>query len=414
MPCDFIIINPYAQVDWSSFGQYRAALHNHTTHSDGHTTLPDAVRDFYNHGFDILAIGDHNVVTYRWDTAPTGALRSLPVLMSTEEKEAIYDGTYGRSGIFADAIFPGHLGPQLRRPQPGGMISIPHVNEQSHPDRGREHILTLWADFNNEPRQTPSQVFYEVERLGGLSIINHKGRFTRAWVHPRRILRDGHGRGWVASNDPTIIRRYVEFYRDFPSILGMEIFNSLDRETQWDRILWDNILMRTMPNGRKVFGFSNDDAHNCEEVGFNWNVLLMPALTESDTRIALETGAFYAVTRVDRRLRVNHLRPDGRDMLYKGNERTRFLLEQPTPGIDNIVVDNNTITITGRDYDRIQWIASGAVIYTGSTLDLNLHRSEIAHNYVRAQLINTTGVAMTQPFGIWEACSYLASEPAMP
>jgi len=366
--------------------------------------MPEAVRDFYNHGFDILAFGDHNVVTNRWDEAPTGNLCSPPEIMSTEEKEAIYAGTFGRSGAFSDVIFPGHLGPDLRRPQLNGMISIPFVNEQSHVDRGREHILTLWADFNNVPRQTSAQVLYEVEHLGGLSIINHKGRFTRAWVHPRRILRDGHSRGLMASNDFENIRRYVEFYRDFPSLLGMEIFNSLDRETQWDRVLWDNILMQTMPQGRNVFGFSNDDAHNFEEVGFNWNVLLMPALTESDTRRALETGAFYTVTRVDRRLRVNHIRPDGRDMLYKGNERTRFMLEQPTPGINRIAAINNAITITGRDYDRIEWIASGRVIHTGETLDLNQHRSDITHNYVRAQLISTTGVAMTQPFGIWEAC----------
>ena len=363
-----IIDNPYQDVDWAEYSQFRAALHVHTTRSDGDATFANTVRDHYNKGFDILAVTDHNLVhAGPWDSGANA--------LSSAEAQAIMDGTYGRS---FPGTFPAPFGPAMRRPQANGMIYIPHTNEQSR----MNHINTFWTPFNNAPGDTMESVLQQTTALGGVAIINHPGRYTGGSV--------GGAAGENASNNPVWIDRYVDLHMQFPSLLGMEIFSLIDYETRSDRILWDNVLMRTMPYGRNVFGFANDDSHALLHTGINWNVLLMPELTQQEARRSLETGAFYTVTRIDRRLGVNNP-----VMVVLG-----MLNSQVTPGINNIVVADNAITITGRNYNRIEWVASGQVIHTGATLDLVAHLDSINHNYVRAQIISTTGVAMTQPFGV--------------
>jgi hypothetical protein len=176
----------------------------------------------------------------------------------------------------------------------------------------------------------------------------------------------------------------------YPSLVGMEIVNKQDDESRSDKILWDNILTQTMPNGRFVWGFANDDTHSVGATGFAWNVMLMPELTQSQTRTAMETGAFYTVSRIDRREGINALN-----------------LALTTPSITNIVVEGNTITITGADYDVIEWI-SGVdattgmvnVIATGASIDVSNYADVIENNYVRAQLKSQNGIAYTQPFGV--------------
>ena len=375
----FIISNPYANVDWETFGQYRAGFHIHTQNSDGAASLADTVRDHFNKGFDIIANTDHDVLANGWIEAPIGAWNA-PQMLTSEQKTAIYAGLY-------DGYFPEPFGPERRRTQSNGMISIPFTNEQSRTD----HIVTLWADFTSSRGYTVNDVLARTDNVGGIAIIAHPGRETGG-------VRGG-DEGAAISNDPEIVAEYVRLFQQFDSNIGMEIFNRLDNETRSDRILWDNILMQTMPYGRNVWGFSNDDSHALNGTGYNWNVMLLPELTADDTRIALEAGAFYTVARVDRRLNINDTFPNGSVMSNDGSYDTLYLLEQPTPGITNIIVGNDVITIFARDYDRIEWIADGVVIYVGNSLDL-AENAAVINSYVRAQIISTTGVAMTQPFGV--------------
>lgn len=61
------VLSPYKSVNWKSFKQYRANLHTHTNQSDGRQS-PSAVVDMYNEGcYSILAITDHDMVTWPWE-----------------------------------------------------------------------------------------------------------------------------------------------------------------------------------------------------------------------------------------------------------------------------------------------------------------------------------------------------------
>ncbi|MCL2549964.1 MAG: hypothetical protein FWE78_03390, partial [Methanimicrococcus sp.] len=151
--------------------------------------------------------------------------------------------------------------------------------------------------------------------------------------------------------------------------------------------------------GRSVWGFSNDDTHSTNATGYSWNVMLMPELNDKETRIAMENGAFYAVSRVSRLDGINRYYPNGTEVIGAGDGTTLYLMNQSTPSISNIAVSESTITITGANYTSIEWIADGKVIATGETINLNDHKTEI-NSYVRAQLKSGTGIAFTQPFGV--------------
>ena len=353
---DYIISNPYETVNWESFSQYKADFHAHSRNSDGGNLTSEMVEDHYAKGFDILAMTDHNYTTKGWENAGQG-----PV---TLERKAEIEAGVGRDGR--------------------GMLDFSYSNEQSRTD----HINTFLVDWNNSSGATMANTLAMAEALGGFSHINHMGRYT----------------GYSSSapaNNPTQIKKYTDLLTAYGSCVGMEIINKIDNESRYDRILWDNILKVMMPEGRNVWGFSNDDTHSLNATGYSFNMMLMPELTIASTREAMENGTFYAVSRVSRVDGINATLPNGNNMPGSGNSSTVYLLEQSTPSITDIVVDQdeNAITIAGNDYQTVEWIADGKVIAEGNSLDLNDHEDAV-NSYDRAQLKSDTGIAFTQPFAV--------------
>lgn len=358
---DYTIVSPYENVDWNAYGQYKADFHAHSTNSDGGNLTSEMVEDHYAKGFDILSMTDHSYTTPSWDQTALGAV--------DQARYAEILAGVGRDGR--------------------GMLDINYANEQSVVD----HINSFWADFNNAAGATMAGTIGNVQNLGGITHINHPGRYTGG--------KAGGATGIAASNDPSTVQKYVDLFMNYSSVVGMEIVNKIDNESKTDRILWDNILQQTMPEGRFVWGFSNDDTHSVNATGYAWNMMLMPSLSQAETRNAMETGSFYSVSRVSRIDGINATLTNGSTMPGSGNANTLYLLDQSTPSISNIEVnqEENTITVSGADYSLVEWIADGTVIATGSTIDLNDYESEIG-SYVRAQLKSNTGIAFTQPFGI--------------
>ncbi|WP_459129785.1 PHP domain-containing protein [Guggenheimella bovis] len=356
---DFEISNPYKNVDWEEFKQYKADFHAHSTNSDGGNLTRDMVEDHYKKGYDILAMTDHNYVTRGWENAGEGA-------MTMERKQEILKGV-GRDG----------------KP----MIDVTFGDEQSKVD----HINTFWTDWNNSDDASMSDTLRHAENLGGISHINHLGRYTKAYKPGKQ----------EKSNDPKEIQKYIDLFSAYPSCVGMEIINKLDNESRQDRVMWDNILKVMMPKERNVWGFANDDTHSLNATGYAFNMMLMPELTEKATRTAMETGAFYAVSRISRPDGINSIMADSTLQPGSGKSYTTYLMKGTTPVITNIEVNQkkDTITITGKNYDKIEWIADGKVIATGNTIDLNDYEGKV-NSYIRAQLKSQTGIAFTQPFAL--------------
>ena len=340
----YTIVSPYENVNWASWGQYKTALHVHSTNSDGANPLWEMLDDHYAKGYDILAATDHNYLTSSWVTAANGPAQTR-----------------------FDQIAAG-VGRGSR-----GMLMIPYTNEQSR-DR---HLCTFFTDYNNpEFGFSLEASLAAVQDQGGLCHLNHPGRYTGG--------QQADPSGINASNDSLNIDYYVDKFMDYSACVGMEIINKKDGESFSDRILWDNILKKTIPQGRYVWGFSNDDTHNATDTGYSFNMFLMPANTTGDFRTAMNAGSFYAVAKVARR-----------------ELGSSFVASGPTPVIKSVSVDSAaaSITIDASYADRIDWISDGKVIATGSTFVLPEHAGDVGC-YVRANVIGPGGIAFTQPFGV--------------
>lgn len=352
---DFTINNPYAGVNWDTYGQYKADFHAHSNESDGSPQPADTINEHYKKGYDILALTDHNVMNTTWNRKddPTGKGRTY---LTDERLQEITYGT-DRDGR--------------------GMVAIQNSDEQSVSD----HLNTFFTPFNNEAGATLESNIAKTQELGGICHINHPGRYYGGSNTSGTAGED-------AANNPANIKKYVDLFMKYDACVGMEIINKLDGDSYSDRILWDNILQETMPEGRFVWGFSNDDTHSNEATGHSYNMMLMPANNPVEVRKAMENGAFYASAHVAKR--------EG----YTITDHSIINDYQP-PVITNIEVDQDedTITIEGDHYHTVEWIADGKVIATGNTIDLNDYEGKV-HSYVRAQLKGDEGISFTQPFGV--------------
>jgi len=239
------INNPYEQVDWKQHGQYKANLHTHTTSSDGHLTPHNVVDRYHQLGYRILALTDHNAVTYPW----TDFALMTP---GPHSGKLVAEGKLSKEALVYENRDPRQL----------GMIAI-QGNEVSSPN----HIGSLFNDYNRPTSQEDS-AFTAIAARNGLVIINHPGRYK-------------HNAEW-----------YANFYRKYNHLIGMEIYNNGDRYPG-DRQLWDSVLVALLP-GQPVWAYSNDDMHQEKSLGRNWNIFVLPELTKDWVRKGMEEGrSFY-------------------------------------------------------------------------------------------------------------------------
>lgn len=343
---DYEIKNPYESVDWNLYGQYKACLHMHTTEFDGFQSAREMLEECYKKGYDIAAITDHNITNTTWDRTDT----NIESYLTTERLNEINSGI-GRDGR--------------------GMTGIPFTTEQSV----RGHVNTYWANFSESIDISIESKIAKCEELGGISHINHPGGDANSsqCFEGDQITEIG----------AQYIDEYTRIFLKYPSCVGIEAFNANYGNRESFRRLWDHILMNTMPK-RPVWGFSSDDAHWMSAIGFDFEMMLMPKNTEENVRHSMENGTFYIVSAATN--------------TETFSDRQ---IQSVYPIISNIVVNQNenSITITGKNYDVIEWIADGKVIAFGESIDLNDHEGEVV-NYIRAQLKGKDGISSTQPFGI--------------
>ena len=245
-PPVWAIANPYLDVDWESYGRYKANFHTHTTNSDG-LAQPHAMVDAYHAlGYSILAITDHDWVSYPWTQ------------FATQEPNPNSLNPLVR----APRANPANIGYENRHPSQLDMVSIQGNELSMH-----HHMGSYFS--GHEGTKTVAASLEAITAAGGLAVLFHPGRY-------------GFSTEW-----------YVNLYREHEHLIGLEIYNLGDRYPH-DRRLWDAILTETMPD-RAVWGFSNDDAHSLSQVGRNWNVMVLPELSLEWVRHGMEQGMSFFV-----------------------------------------------------------------------------------------------------------------------
>ena len=334
--------NPYADIDWATVNQYKSNFHTHTTQSndasDGFTTAY-VVDKYHAAGYKILALTDHDYNPYPWELFPQ-YMRTVPA----RDPEAL--------GMLAI---------------PGNELSKDNTNSWSERTGGQfNHHNDFFTGRQGQEFASLQESYAYTYALGGMQIINHPGQYWSIDNTYNETQKDGPG--WHANN-----------FQTFPSLIGLEVYNQGNRRPN-DRILWDQILQRTMPN-RPVYGYSCDDAHNNDQLFCNYNYMLMEDLTTEQLKDAMRKGESYFC-----------YEPAGTG-------------EGKAPRISAIYVDETNKTISVEANGLVRWIyatdktssaassARSTVVGIGNTFCYQGYQG----SYVRAFITNVFGETCTQP-----------------
>jgi len=150
-----------------------------------------------------------------------------------------------------------------------GMVLIPG-NELA----GGPHLLHVDADRKVESRPSRQEMINEINsQPRGFAIVNHpnwEGKFDHATISQMR---------------------------EWTGYLGLEIFNGiigvLDG-SPYATNKWDMLLSE----GRRLWGFANDDSHHPRLVELGWNIAYVKERTMASVVEALRNGRFYPSTGV--------------------------------------------------------------------------------------------------------------------
>jgi len=322
-----MVVNPYEKVDWKKTIQYKANFHTHTNNSDGSFNAEYVVDTYAKNNYQIVMITDHNLVTYPWTNFSK-------------------------------------LNPKWedRNPKSMKILTFP-ANELSE----GHHRGMFFANITGGGEDLDA-TFKQINDSAALSIFNHPGRY---WdVKKKYTGKEKYSPEW-----------YVEYFKKYPALVGIEVYNCPVDRYPYDRILWDEILTRSMPD-RPVWGYSNDDMHGTEQLMGNYEFMLMKELSIPALKRAMKEGSFYIS---------NEPGKSGAAL---------------APRIDSIKVDKklHEIKVFARDSKSIRWISG--VSGNDSTRTNNVIAEGLVFNYknfdksyVRFELINDKGRTLSQPFG---------------
>ncbi len=388
---DYVIVSPYKDVVWegdNAWGAYKGTLHSHTTYSDASESLSSMIKEYYNQDYDFVANADHGVTGVDWDEAPLFPALYLyqPIIgckyehLTTEEYTAIQNGTY--------PLYDG----TVRNKK---MVPVLGANELNFIALSKNHVNGYFLDgatgmgfqsFEGIAGYEDAVAFADAN--GGLSHINHPGDWLNSNANPEVV------------NDPEMVKQFGDIMLKYDSCLGTEVFNERNGTTGYDRILWDNLLMYTLPYGKNVIGFSNTDAHTHSTVDSSFSIFMMEENNVENIKETMQNGNFFMVTR---KLRENvvedsNIGPDKEfDVIDSG---------LPYPMFTEVSVDGHKITVAAKDADKLQFIANGKVIAkydigeNAITLDLDTIDGAEDFLYVRAEILGEGGMTLTQALTI--------------
>lgn len=386
---DYRIVSPYEDIIWegeNAHTAYKGNLHTHSTVSDASVDYPEMIKEYYNQGYDFLAMTDHGVTGKAWNEKQA----QLPLYLyqyitghtvtklTDEEFIGITTGTY--------PLYDGTI-------RGTGMTCVTGGNELSNMTLTKSHVNGFFLPEGVGNGYAGKENGYKesiafIDRHGGLSHINHPGDWLETNVDINNVY------------DEDAIDMFSDILLTYDSCLGMEVFNEDNGPTNYDRILWDNLLMSVLPYGRSVIGFSNSDAHDLEHVDTSFSIYMMDDNSVESVKETMQNGAFFPVTR----------RLKGNNIIGPANEIDARNTDIPYPMYDSVVVDGHKVTVKVKDCNKLQWIANGKVIYSldvtpdmyGKEITIDLDTIDGAEEflYIRCELFGKGGICLTQALAI--------------
>lgn len=395
----FIITNPYEQVDWDSWGTYKAQLHCHTNASDGYLTIHEFVQKHYDLDYDIVALTDHGTINRGWNNEP----QLVPLLRFVKRERTQMADIIPLTEEEYSSYLNGTAASDSRTHQ-NGMLDVPLGIELNMATPVADcHLTGYFAEYGQGlagvygDYETPSK---GVRKKGGISMLSHVGEF----VYTDKDSADHVGQ----PVDEYYSNKFARIFLDNAgSSVGMGINSATDAHTRCDRILYDSILQRTIPNGVVPWGFTFSDSHNERSLNDAYTMMLMENFTIEDFRSSMENGLCFGVSHYSNGVELNGMK-EMPNLTEEEIEENKLYLSNDTPMVTRVTVDaqNETISIEGKHFNEITWVSNGNVIkrdsnITTGTAELYLHDPDLLSDpslYVRFYITGENGICYSQPF----------------
>lgn len=405
---NYIIDNPYEEINWDTWGEYKTQLHCHTNASDGFLTIEEFVQMHYAANFDIVALTDHGTINKGWNVVPetvplmrfikkerTNMADIIPIPQA--DYEAYLNGTYENKSYTTED------GYTITRTKTNGMLDVPKGIELNMATPIADcHLTGYFSDYGQGlagvfgDYETPSR---GVAEDGGISYLSHVGEY----VYPDKDTVNHTGK----KVDDYYANKFARIFLDYPgSSLGMGINSATDAHTRCDRILYDQVLQKTIPNGVVPWGNTFADSHNENAVNDAYTMTWMPEFTMDAFRKSQENGWFFGVSHYSNGYELNGM-PEMPGFVEQDVYDTKSYWLDNTPGVTKIAVDqdNDTITVWGKDANIITWVSNGNVIErtelnADGSATLDLHSDKLLDEpylYVRFYLSGDNGICYSQP-----------------
>lgn len=407
---NYIIESPYEGIDWDTWGNYKTQLHCQTTASDGFLTIEEFCEMHYALNYDIVALTDHGTLNLGWNKKPevvpimrfikkdrTQMAEIIPI--PENEYQAYLNGTHEKRDFVTSA------GDLLQRTHGNGMLDVPLGAELNMATPIADcHLTGYFAEYGQGlagvfgDYETPTK---GVKEAGGISFLSHVGEY---------VYTDKDSEKYVGQKiDEYYVNKFARLFMDNQgSSLGMGINSATDAHTRCDRILYDQILQKTIPNGVVPWCNTFADSHDETSVNDAYTMSWMKNLTLEDFRACLEKGQFFSISHFS-----NGVELDGIPEIPGYNEKEiidskKYWLDN-TPNVTRLTVDqeNDTITVEGVNFDRIVWVSDGNVIkreenITSGKATLDLHNDEFLNGnepnlFVRFYITGENGICYSQP-----------------
>ncbi len=252
---------------------FKGNTHAHTNYSDGNVPPLEAIRWYYDHGYDFLVITDHNILTLFTDFM-VGREKERRMLVIPGEE--ISSGSPGIppihvNGIGLKKVIPGNIGALTEEEISSLAISLEEKGfsqEKINESLRFQRCLALLQSAVDA-----------VWKQGGLPIINHP---NFGFAFDDRMMKE-------VKNG-----KFFELYNGHP-----DVYNDGDATHKSTEKIWEALL----DSGQLIYGVAADDAHNYSSPvgatpGKGWIWVRAKELSTQAIIEAMEKGDFYASTGV--------------------------------------------------------------------------------------------------------------------
>ena len=404
---NYTIVSPYEDIDWDAWEDYKTQLHCHTNASDGFLTIKEFCEMHYALDFEIVALTDHGTLNRGWNNVP----ETVPLMRLIKKErtnmapiDPIPEDEYQAylNGTHPDRSYVTSAGDTLTRTTTNGMLDVPLGIELNMATPIADcHLTGYWAEYGQGlagvfgDYETPTK---GVKDAGGVSFLSHVGEY---------VYTDKDSEKYVGKKvDEYYVNKFARLFLDNAgSSLGTGINSATDAHTRCDRILYDQILHKTIPYGVVPWGNTFADSHNETSINDAYTMSWMPELTLDAFRKCLEKGQFFSISHFSNGVELNGM-PEMPGFVEQDVYDTKSYWLDNTPQVKrmNIDQDADTITVEGVNANIITWVSDGKVIkresFENGKATLDLHNDEFLaepYMFVRFYLSGDNGICYSQP-----------------